>query len=79
MGRGVDQEECDGSFNCLVGATDLGTGSDTVLGQMAAEVLACIGRHHHVFQATTTSPHCTKGAYASSTTYIPAQPVVSCG
>ena len=29
----------DGSFNLLVGATDLGTGSDTVLAQMAAEVL----------------------------------------
>ena len=29
----------DGSFNFLIGATDLGTGSDTVLGQMAAEVL----------------------------------------
>jgi len=29
----------DGSFNLLIGATDLGTGADTVLGQMAAEVL----------------------------------------
>ena len=29
----------DGSFNMLVGATDLGTGADTVLGQIAAEVL----------------------------------------
>jgi len=28
----------DGSFNLLVGATDLGTGSDTVLAQMAAEI-----------------------------------------
>src|SRR5690606_6622842 len=28
----------DGSFNVLVGATDLGTGSDTVLSQIAAEV-----------------------------------------
>ena len=31
----------DGSFNVLVGATDLGTGSDTVLAQIAAEVLGC--------------------------------------
>ena len=29
----------DGSFNLLVGATDIGTGADTVLGQLAAEVL----------------------------------------
>ncbi|HSN94520.1 MAG TPA: molybdopterin cofactor-binding domain-containing protein, partial [Anaerolineaceae bacterium] len=29
----------DGSFNLLIGATDLGTGSDTVLAQMAAEKL----------------------------------------
>jgi len=29
----------DGSFNLLVGATDLGTGSDTILAQVAAEVL----------------------------------------
>ena len=29
----------DGSFNLLIGATDLGTGSDTVLAQMAAETL----------------------------------------
>jgi putative selenate reductase molybdopterin-binding subunit len=29
----------DGSFNLLVGATDIGTGADTVLGQIAAEVL----------------------------------------
>ena len=29
----------DGSFNLAVGATDLGTGSDTILGQIAAEVL----------------------------------------
>ena len=29
----------DGSFNLLIGATDLGTGSDTILAQIAAEVL----------------------------------------
>ncbi|MEL7157116.1 MAG: molybdopterin cofactor-binding domain-containing protein [Actinomycetota bacterium] len=29
----------DGSFNMLIGATDLGTGADTVIGQIAAEVL----------------------------------------
>ena len=29
----------DGSFNLLVGATDIGTGSDTILAQIAAEEL----------------------------------------
>ena len=37
----------DGSFNLLVGATDLGTGADTVLAQIAAEVLGVAGRRHH--------------------------------
>ena len=39
MGGASIKMNDDGSFNLLVGATDLGTGSDTVLGQMAAEVL----------------------------------------
>ena len=40
----------DGSFNMLIGATDLGTGSDTVLAQMAAEVLGVpIGGHDRLF------------------------------
>ena len=37
----------DGSFNMLVGATDLGTGADTVLAQIAAEVLGSRRRRHH--------------------------------
>ena len=39
MGGASIKMNDDGSFNLLVGATDLGTGSDTVLGQMAAENL----------------------------------------
>ncbi len=39
MGGASIKMNDDGSFNLLIGATDLGTGSDTVLGQMAAEVL----------------------------------------
>ena len=37
----------DGSFNLLIGATDLGTGSDTVLAQMAAEILGVPTERHH--------------------------------
>jgi len=60
----------DGSFNLMMGATDLGTGSDTILGQIAAEVLGC-GLDDLIIRSSDTdvTPF-DKGAYASSTTYI---------
>jgi putative selenate reductase molybdopterin-binding subunit len=60
----------DGSFNLLVGATDLGTGSDTVLTQMAAEVLGCPPEDFITYSSDTDFTPFDKGAYASSTTYI---------
>jgi putative selenate reductase molybdopterin-binding subunit len=60
----------DGSFNLLVGATDLGTGSDTVLGQMAAETLGVPLEDVLVYSSDTDFTPFDKGAYASSTTYI---------
>jgi putative selenate reductase molybdopterin-binding subunit len=39
MGAASIKMNDDGSFNVLVGGTDLGTGSDTVLAQIAAETL----------------------------------------
>jgi putative selenate reductase molybdopterin-binding subunit len=60
----------DGSFNLLIGATDLGTGSDTVLGQMAAEVLGVPLEDVLVYSSDTDFTPFDKGAYASSTTYI---------
>jgi len=60
----------DGSFNLLIGATDLGTGSDTVLGQMAAEVLGVPLEDVIVYSSDTDFTPFDKGAYASSTTYI---------
>jgi putative selenate reductase molybdopterin-binding subunit len=60
----------DGSFNLLVGATDLGTGSDTVLGQIAAEVLGVGLDHIIVYSSDTDFTPFDKGAYASSTTYV---------
>lgn len=60
----------DGSFNLLVGATDLGTGSDTVLAQMAAEVLGVAVEDVVVYSSDTDFTPFDKGAYASSTTYI---------
>lgn len=60
----------DGSFNLLVGATDLGTGSDTVLAQMAAEVLGVPVEDMITYSSDTDFTPFDKGAYASSTTYI---------
>ncbi len=60
----------DGSFNLLIGATDLGTGSDTVLAQMAAEILGVPTENIIVYSSDTDFTPFDKGAYASSTTYI---------
>ena len=60
----------DGSFNMLVGATDLGTGADTVLGQIAAEVLGVPLDDIQVYSSDTDVTPFDTGAYASSTTYI---------
>ncbi|MBI4789053.1 MAG: molybdopterin-dependent oxidoreductase [Chloroflexi bacterium] len=66
----------DGSFNLLVGATDLGTGSDTVLAQLAAELLGCPVDDILVYSSDTDFTPFDKGAYASSTTYISGGAVV---
>ena len=60
----------DGSFNLLVGATDLGTGSDTILGQIAAEVLGVPLAKIIVYSSDTDMTPFDTGAYASSTTYV---------
>lgn len=60
----------DGSFNLLVGATDIGTGADTVLGQIAAEVLGVPLTDIIVYSSDTDMTPFDTGAYASSTTYI---------
>jgi putative selenate reductase molybdopterin-binding subunit len=60
----------DGSFNLLIGATDIGTGSDTILAQIAAEVLGAQLSDFIVYSSDTDFTPFDKGAYASSTTYI---------
>lgn len=76
MGAAYLKMNDDGSFNLLVGATDLGTGSDTVLAQMAAEVLGCSVEDIIVYSSDTDFTPFDKGAYASSTTYISGGAVV---
>ncbi len=60
----------DGSFNLMVGAADLGTGSDTILAQIAAEVLGVKAEDVIVYSADTDLTPFDVGAYASSTTFI---------
>jgi len=76
MGAASIKINDDGSFNLLVGATDLGTGSDTVLTQMAAEVLGCTPEDFITYSSDTDFTPFDKGAYASSTTYISGRAVV---
>jgi putative selenate reductase molybdopterin-binding subunit len=60
----------DGSINLTVGATDLGTGSDTILAQIAAEVLGIPLAKVVVTSSDTDLTPFDTGAYASSTTYV---------
>ena len=60
----------DGSFRLLIGATDLGTGADTVLAQIAAEALGIPLEKISVYSSDTDFTPFDKGAYASSTTYV---------
>ncbi|MCL4528377.1 MAG: molybdopterin-dependent oxidoreductase [Chloroflexi bacterium] len=70
MGGASVKMNDDGSFNLQVGATDLGTGSDTVIAQMVAEVLGVPLDDIITYSSDTDFTPFDKGAYASSTTYI---------
>ncbi len=60
----------DGTFSLFVGATDLGTGSDTVLTQIAAECLGIDVAGISILSSDTDLTPFDVGAYASSTTYV---------
>jgi putative selenate reductase molybdopterin-binding subunit len=76
MGGASIKMNDDASFNLLVGATDLGTGSDTVLAQMAAEILGVTTEDILIYSSDTDFTPFDKGAYASSTTYISGAAVI---
>lgn len=59
-----------GTYNMMIGAADMGTGCDTILAQMAAEVLDCDVDQISVFGADTDASPYDSGSYASSTTYV---------
>ncbi|MDP7035010.1 MAG: molybdopterin-dependent oxidoreductase [Planctomycetota bacterium] len=60
----------DGSFNLTAGATDIGTGADTMLAQIVAEALTCSVEDVLVYTSDTDLTPFDTGAYASSTTYL---------
>jgi len=70
MGAASVKMNDDGSFNVLVGGTDIGTGSDTVIGQIAAETLGVPLEDVIVYSSDTDFTPFDTGAYASSTTFI---------
>ncbi|WP_301859369.1 xanthine dehydrogenase family protein molybdopterin-binding subunit [uncultured Megasphaera sp.] len=60
----------DGFYSLSIGATDMGTGCDTILAQIAAECLQCsVDQIVTDGVDTDTSPY-DSGSYASSTTYL---------
>jgi putative selenate reductase molybdopterin-binding subunit len=78
MGAASMKMNEDGSFNLAVGATDIGTGSDTILAQIAAEVLQIPVEFIIVLSSDTDLTPFDVGAYASSTTYISGGAVEKC-
>ena len=60
----------DGFYVLTIGAADMGTGCDTVLAQMAAEVMECDYDNIIVYGADTDNSPYDSGSYASSTTYL---------
>lgn len=66
----------DGNYTLLIGSTDMGTGSDTILAQMTAEVLETSMDKIIVNSADTDVSPYDPGSYASSTTYVTGMAVV---
>lgn len=70
----IDQANCmiklesDGTFIVHSGGADIGTGLDTVVNKLAAEVLMCPMSEVHVISGDTDHALFDKGAYASSGT-----------
>ena len=68
----------EGFYTLIIGAADMGTGCDTILAQIAAEVLDCNMEDITVLGADTDSSPYDSGSYASSTTYVTGKAVENC-
>lgn len=60
----------DGYYTLKIGATDMGTGCDTILTQIAAETLLADMDQFIIAQVDTDISPFDPGSYASSTTYV---------
>lgn len=60
----------DGFYSMGIGASDMGTGCDTILAQIAADCLDCSVDDIVVHGVDTDSSPYDKGSYASSTAYV---------
>lgn len=70
MGAATIKLNDDGFYNLLIGATDIGQGSDTILAQIASEVLMTTVDKMIVYSSDSDLTPFDTGAYASSTTYV---------
>lgn len=68
----------EGFYTLIIGAADMGTGCDTILAQIAAEVLECDFEAITVFGADTDVSPYDSGSYASSTTYLTGKATEEC-
>lgn len=66
----------DGFYSLMIGASDMGTGCDTILAQMAADCLDCDMENIIVSGVDTDVSPYDCGSYASSTTYVTGMAVV---
>ncbi|MBS6646358.1 MAG: molybdopterin-dependent oxidoreductase [Clostridiaceae bacterium] len=66
----------DGFYSLMIGASDMGTGCDTILAQMAADCLDCDIDDIIVHGVDTDISPYDSGSYASSTTYLTGMAVV---
>ena len=66
----------DGSYTLALGCSDMGTGCDTILAQMAADCLDTDMENIVVFSVDTDISPYDSGSYASSTTYAPGTAVM---
>lgn len=66
----------DGFYSLMIGASDMGTGCDTILAQMAADCLDCPMEEIVVHGVDTDSSPYDSGSYASSTTYVTGMAVI---
>lgn len=66
----------DGFYSLMIGASDMGTGCDTILAQMAADCLNCTMDDIVVHGVDTDISPYDSGSYASSTTYLTGMAVV---